>query len=363
MHGSAKRRGLATIGTALAATAVATLALAAAAPASGHGASTTFDQINLVSDQPGAAAITDSHLVNAWGMSHGGNTPLWVSDNGADVTTLYTADPGGANVTAQSLVVGLPGGAPTGQTFNDTPGFKVPGTDAPAFFIFAGEDGDISAWNRSVVPLTSAVHVGHVEGAVFKGMALVHSPFGPLLLLADFHNNRIDVFDSSFTQLPGDEVFSDPYLPAGFAPFNVAEIGNRVYVTYAKQDAAGEDDVAGRGNGFIDVYTDYGAFVRRLPAHQVLNSPWGMVVAPDTFGSFAGDLLVGNFGDGLIHAFDLRTGAFQGTLRKADRQPLVIDGLWGLIRGDDVAGGADSVWFSAGPQNESHGLLGLLQPN
>jgi uncharacterized protein (TIGR03118 family) len=360
MHGSGKRRGLATLGAAVG-TALAAAALAAAPPAVGHGAATTFDQVNLVSDQPGVAAFTDSHLVNAWGMSHGANTPLWVSDNGADVTTLYTAGPGGAGIAPTSLVVSIPGGAPTGQTFNDTTGFVVPGTGLPALFIFAGEDGDLSAWNRSASPMTSAVHVGHVADAVIKGLALVHSPFGPLLLAADFHNNRIDVFDSNFMQLPGDRVFSDPRLPSGFAPFNVAEIGDQVYVTYAKQDAHAEDDVAGRGNGFVDVYTDSGAFVRRLPAHEVLNSPWGLVVAPDSFGRFAGDLLVGNFGDGRIHAFDLRTGALRGTLRGPDERPIAIDGLWGLIQGDDVAGGAGSVWFSAGPEEESHGLLGLLQ--
>jgi uncharacterized protein (TIGR03118 family) len=237
----------------------------------------------------------------------------------------------------------------------------VPGTAQPALFIFASENGDITAWNRSVSPLTEAVRVGHVDGAVFKGMALVHSPFGPLLLLADFHNDRIAVFDENFRQLPGDEVFSDPHLPAGFAPFDVAEFGDQVYVTYAKQDAAGHDDVAGPGNGFVDVYTDYGAFVRRLHDHRVLNSPWGMVIAPDTFGSFAGDLLVGNFGDGRIHAFDPRTGAFRGTLRGADHRPVTVDGLWGLTRGDGMAGGDDSVWFSAGPDDEAHGLLGLLR--
>jgi uncharacterized protein (TIGR03118 family) len=357
---SRQRRRILPIGAALAAAGALAVALAVAPAAGGQGVATTFDQINLVSDQNGVAAFMDPSLVNAWGMSHGPNTPLWVSDNGADVTTLYTAGVGGAGISHVNQFA-VAGGAPTGQVFNDTSGFPVPGTDAPALFIFAGEDGDITAWNRSAGP--STVNVGHVDGGVLKGMALVHSPFGPLLLVADFHNNRVVVFDSAFQQLPGGGVFTDPRLPAGFAPFNIAAIGNQVFVTYAKQDAAGEDDVAGRGNGFVDVYTQSGTLVRRLPEHEVLNSPWGMVVAPDTFGSLAGDLLVGNFGDGLIHAFNLRSGALVGTLRGADHQPIAIDGLWGLIRGDGVAAGTDSVWFSAGPDDEAHGLLGLLQPN
>lgn len=359
MHGSAKRRGLVTVGAALAAGTLAA-ALASASPASGSGVATTFDQVNLVSDQDGVAALKDESLVNAWGMSHGPNTPLWVSDNGANVTTLYTAGAGGAGV-AHVNQFDVANGVPTGQVFNDTAGFTVPGTGLPALFIFAGEDGDISAWNRSAGP--STVNVAHVDGGVLKGLTLVHSPFGPLLLVADFHDNRIVVLDSTFHELPGGNVFTDPALPAGFAPFNVAEIGDRVIVTYAKQDAAGEDDVAGRGNGYVDVYTTFGALVRRLPEHEVLNSPWGLAVAPDTFGSFAGGLLVGNFGDGRIHAFDLRTGALLGALRGADHRPIAIDGLWGLIRGDGVAGGTDSLWFSAGPDDEAHGLLGLLQPN
>lgn len=360
MRRSALRRRLGLLGAAgLAAT-----ALASAPPAVGSAEDTTFAQVNLVADQPGQAALTDPNLVNAWGLSHGPNTPLWVSDNGADVTTLYTAGAGGAGIAHAGLpTVSIPGGAPTGQTFNDTSGFVVPGTGQPALFIFAGEHGDLSAWNRAASPITSAVAVGQVPGGVFKGMALVHSPFGPLLLVADFHNGRIDVFDSSFTQLPGDEVFRDPRLPSGFAPFNVAEVGNEVLVSYAKQDAAGEDDVAGAGNGFVDVYTDYGAFERRLSNHRVLNSPWGMVIAPASFGEFAGDLLVGNFGDGRIHAFDLRSGEFEGTLRGAQHRPITIDGLWGLIQGDPSAGGADALWFSAGPNDEANGLLGLLQPN
>ncbi|MGH8963100.1 MAG: TIGR03118 family protein [Jatrophihabitantaceae bacterium] len=358
MQTGTRRRTVVGLAGVVAATAAIGLAPSAA---SAHERGTEFDQVNLVADQPGRAAITDTHLVNAWGMSHGPNTPLWVSDNGADVSTLYSGDVGGQPVAAVPLVVGTPGGAPTGQVFNDTSQFVVPGTTSPALFIFAGENGDLSAWNQSVSPATEAVSVGHGNGAVYKGVTIAHSPFGPLLLAANFHDNRIDVFNASFTQLPVGLLFHDRHLPRGYAPFNVAEIGDRVFVTYAKQDAARHDDVAGSGHGFIDVYTDYGALLHRFASRGPLDSPWGMVVAPATFGHFAGDLLVGNFGDGRIHAYDLRTGHFEGTLQNRRHHAIVIDGLWGLIRGDQAAGGPDAVWFSAGPDSESHGLLGILR--
>jgi uncharacterized protein (TIGR03118 family) len=328
-------------------------------PADAHGGGTVFMQENLVSDQPGAAAVTDPNLVNAWGMSHGPNTPLWVSDNGADVSTLYRTDTPGQPVTPQALVVKIPGGAPTGQAFNDTSAFTVPGTGSKALFMFVSENGALAVWNQSAG--TAAVSVGDIPpGTVYKGLALDHSPFGPLLLATDFHDNRIDVFDAGFNRLPVDKLFQDPSLPRGYAPFNVAEIGDQIFVTYAKQDAARHDDVAGHGHGFVDVYTNYGVLEHRFASRGVLDSPWGMVIAPDSFGDFAGDLLIGNFGDGRIHAFDPHSGRLVGTLSTAKHQPIVIDGLWGLIVGDQAAGGTDSVWFSAGPDGEAHGLLGLL---
>jgi uncharacterized protein (TIGR03118 family) len=298
----------------------------------------------------------DSDLVNAWGMSHGPNTPIWVSDNGADVSTLYTLQPSG--IQKAPLVVKIPDGAPTGQVFNDTSAFKVPNTNAAALFIFASENGDLDAWNMQAG--TTAVHVGSGPNAVYKGLALVHSPFGPLLLATDFHNNRVDVYDSSFTRLDVPLLFHDPFLPRGYAPFNVAAVGDQVFVTYAKQDANAHDDVAGRGHGFIDVYTTYGAFEHRLVSRGDLNSPWGMVVAPPTFGRLAGTLLVGNFGNGRINAYDMTSGRDEGQLHDRFGRSIVIDGLWGLITGDGVTGGPNTVWFSAGPNDESDGLLGTL---
>jgi uncharacterized protein (TIGR03118 family) len=326
----------------------------------GHGASgTPYQQENLVSDQPGVATLTDPNLVNAWGMSRGANTPIWVSDNGADVATLYRGDVAGMPVSAVPLVVSIPGGAPTGQVNNDTTAFTVPGTGAPALFMFAGENGDLFAWNGSAG--TTAVAVGHTDGAVYKGLALDHSPFGPLLLAANFHDNRVDVFDGQFNRLPVDLLFHDPFLPSGYAPFNVATVGDQVFVTYAKQDADRHDDVAGRGHGFVDVFTNYGAFLHRFASRGVLDSPWGLTIAPANFGAFSGDLLIGNFGDGRIHAFDPSTGRLLGTLESGKHTPIVIDGLWGLQVGDAAAGGPDAVWFSAGPDEEAHGLLGVLR--
>jgi uncharacterized protein (TIGR03118 family) len=237
---------------------------AGASPSAAHDDGlTAIEQINLVADQPHKAAVQDPNLVNPWGMSRGANSPIWVSDNGQDVSTLYAGAVGGAPVSINKLVVSIPGGAPAGQVFNDTSAFDLPGTTNPALFIFAGEDGDLSAWNGSVSPFTAAVPVGHQVGAVYKGLALVHSPFGPLLLATNFHDNRVEVYDAGFTRLNVAGLFADPTLPRGYAPFNVAEIGDKVFVTYAKQDAPGEDDVAGPGHGFIDVYTNYGVLLHR----------------------------------------------------------------------------------------------------
>jgi uncharacterized protein (TIGR03118 family) len=334
---------------------VAVLFVAVAAAAGGPGG---YIQENLVSDQPGVAQLTDSQLVNAWGMSRGPNTPVWVSDNGADVTTLYNGAVGNPeSPVAKVLTVSIPGGAPTGQVFNNTTAFDLPGTTTPARFIFIGEDGDLSAWAGG----PAATLISHTDGAVYKGLVLAHTSSGPELLAANFHDNRIDVFGSTFAPVDATGLFTDPTLPEGYAPFNVAEIGGQIFVTYAKQDADAHDDVAGPAHGFVDVYTTSGAFVERFASHGVLDSPWGMTIAPADFGQFSGDLLIGNFGDGRIHAFDPSTGEVLGILRGTSGKPLAIDGLWALMVGDAAAGGPNAVWFSAGHDDESHGLLGVLR--
>jgi uncharacterized protein (TIGR03118 family) len=340
------------------------IADAPAAPGQTHHHGTTFREVKLVSDQPGVARLTDPDLVNPWGMSRGPNTPVWVSDNGTDKSTLYQTNVPGQRVTKADLVVDIPNGAPTGQVFNDTRDFGIADpmkmSSAPATFIFAGEGGDIWAWNGAQG--TTAVRVAHRHRSVYKGLALVHSRYGPRLLATNFGRNRIDVYDGDFNRVRTHGRFEDPFLPRHYAPFNAASINGLVYVSYARQDAAHEDDVAGPGHGFIDVYTPGGRFVDRFASRGVLNSPWGMTIAPRSFGRFAGDLLVGNFGDGRIHAFDPRTGDLQGVLRAPSGRPVHIEGLWGLLVGDQVAGGPRNLWFSAGPDDESHGLLGLLKP-
>jgi uncharacterized protein (TIGR03118 family) len=329
-------------------------------PLPAGGAAGGYTQANLVSDEPGVAQFTDPDLVNPWGMSRSATSPIWVSDNGTDLATLYNGDVNGSPVAKLGIIVSIPGGAPTGQVFNDVAttnptAFNLPGTTTPARFIFIGEDGDLSAWAGGGV----ATLVNHTEGAIYKGLVLAHSPSGPMLLAANFGDNSIDVFDSTFSLVDSAGMFSDPTLPAGYAPFNVAEIGGQIFVTYALK--GGEDDIAGPAHGFVDVFTTSGAWVKRFASHGVLNSPWGITIAPANFGQFSNDLLIGNFGDGRIHAFDPNTGEVLGTLRGTSGAPLAIDGLWGLITGDPGAGGVDSVWFAAGPDDESHGLLGTLR--
>jgi uncharacterized protein (TIGR03118 family) len=326
-----------------------------------HGVTET----DLVSDIPGRAQVTDPNLVNSWGMSSAPGGPVWVSDNGTNKATVYTGARPGQPVQIVSTVVNIPGhGAPTGQVFNPTDDFKISasGKDRPATYIFAGEEGDISGWNPEVSP-NDAILKASTPNAVYKGVALIRGALAqPQLLAANFRAGRIDVFDDQFRLQPPSDKFQDPTIPAGFAPFNVAEIDGTVLVTYAKQDAAKHDDVAGPGNGFINQFDRDGRLLRRLVSNGPLNSPWGMVLAPPGFGKLSGDLLVGNFGDGRINVFDRTTGRFEGPLSNPDGTPIVIDGLWGLMRGTTTAGGRDALWFAAGIQNEQHGLLGVLRP-
>lgn len=318
-------------------------------------------QTNIVSDQAGVAALTDPNLVNAWGMSRGANSPIWVSNAGTSTSTLYTGGNGTAPPSITPLVVSIPGGPPSGQVFNDTTAFLLPGTTTPARFIFAGLGGAITAWASGTAAMTA---VPNVPNAGYTGLALAHSPFGPLLLGANFAGGTVDVYDATFKPLPVGLLFSDALLAKkGYAPFNVTELNGNVYVAYALRDPATGRDAPGKGHGFIDVFTSYGAFVKRLASGGVLNSPWGLAIAPASFGKFGSDLLVGNFGNGQIHAFDPATGKFVGTVQDSSGHAIVIDKLWGLLVGDVAAGGPNSVWFSAGPANETHGLVGILTAN
>jgi uncharacterized protein (TIGR03118 family) len=328
-----------------------------------------FTEVDLVSNIPGRAAVTDANVQNAWGLALSPTSPLWVANNGTNTATLYAGGVGGAAPTVVPLVVTIPGGAPTGQVFNGTSDFVVtgPGGSGPARFLFVSEDGDLVGWNPTADPVvagqSTASLARHVDGAIYKGLTLATTAFGSFLLAADFHNARIDVFDTSFTLIqPAAPFFTDPALPAGYAPFNVAALDGKVYVSYAKQDADAEDEVAGPGNGFVDVYSGSGLLERRLVSGGPLNAPWGLEIAPPSFGKFAGDLLVGNFGDGRITAVDRQSGHVDGQLRDARGKPIEIDGLWALLRGTASTGGTEAVWFSAGPNEEADGLVGQIRP-
>jgi uncharacterized protein (TIGR03118 family) len=334
----------------------------APANAAGRAAqSTRFAEVDLVADQMGRAPLQDPLLVNPWGLALSPTSALWVANNGTDSSTLYSGStPAAPGVTKVPLDVAIPGGVPTGQAFNDTTEFVVtgPAGSGPAPFIFVSETGDLTAWSPRA-DRANAILAAHVDGAVYKGLALAHTPFGPLLLAADINHARIDVFNGTFQRLTlPDAFFHDPRLPSGYAPFNVVAVGDAVYVSYAKRSADGASDVDGRGFGFVDRYTDIGVTVRRIASRGTLNAPWGMAIAPASFGTLAGTLLVGNFGDGLIGAY--RGDRFAGLLRDSTGQPLTINGLWALIPGTATIGGTDSVVFSAGPNQEANGLIGKL---
>jgi uncharacterized protein (TIGR03118 family) len=338
---------------------------ASAMSAETHEHSNAYRQVNLVSDVPGAAQVTDPNLVNPWGMSASPTSPLWVSDNGTDVSTLYAGGAQGMPFGIVPLIVNIPGGAPTGQAFNASGGFVVHSgsSSGPALFLFASESGMITGWSPAVpapAPSTEAQVAVTTPGAVYKGLALANTDHGERLYAANFSAGTIDVFDSNFMPVHRDGAFVDHRLPDGYAPFNIQELGGRLYVSYAKQDETKVDDVPGRGHGFVDVYSPGGHLLRRLIRRGPLDSPWGLVIAPRDFGRFGHDLLVGNFGNGKIHAFDRRSGELLGTLRDKQHEAIVIDGLWGLRFGNGVAGSIHTLLFTAGPDGEAHGLLGAI---
>jgi len=337
-----------------------TAALAAPAAAQAAG----FRQVNLVSDKPGLAMLTDANLVNPWGLAAGPTTPLWIADNGTDVSTIYPGATHGMPISIAPLVVSIPGGAPTGAVFNPSMSFRVHvgNQDLPATFLFDSEAGMITAWPFTDPPMTSASSELTVPGAIFKGLALgfVHGR-GHLLYAADFHHNQIVVVNGRFQRVHLAGRFHDPRLPHGFAPFNIQNIGGKLYVGYAKQDAAAEDEVAGAGLGFVDVYSRRGVLLHRVASRGGLNAPWGLVQAPAGFGRFGHALLVGNFGDGRINAYNIRTGRWLGQLHRPNGHAVQIDGLWGLRFGNGVTGDRRTLLFSAGIDDEAHGLFGMIR--
>jgi uncharacterized protein (TIGR03118 family) len=338
--------------------------LAATSPAGAQ----HYLQTNLVSDEAGKARFTDAHLVNAWGLVSNATSPWWVSNNGTLTSTLYDG-----NGVARALVVTIPG-PPTGDVANTGTGFVVRSGAAagPARFIFATEDGKIAGWNPNVpAPGSTQATVGTDQGfraAVYKGLAIASTAAGDFLYATDFHNGAVDMFDSSFNRVGS---FTDGRLPHGYAPFGIQNIGGVLYVTFAKQDKAAHDDVPGKGHGFVDAFDTSGRFIQRVASRGSLSSPWGIALASPNFGAFSGDLLIGNFGDGAIHAFaPLATGPNPegqvhslGQLLTATCDPLRIDGLWALQFGNGSGSGSrDALYFTAGPDEESHGLFGNLVP-
>lgn len=314
---------------------------------------------NLVSDQPGVAQITDPSLENAWGLAAGPTSPIWVANNHTDSSTVYPGAVHGSPIVGPVLTVPVDGGAPTGIVFNPTSGFMVPSADAPATFIFDSESGNITAWSNGDAG-ADAVVMAHNDNANYKGLALAESDGAPYLYAANFETNAVDVYDSSFTQQHWTGAFVDPDMPTHYSPFGIAAIGTEIYVTYALHVPGAEDDTHGAHHGFIDVYGTDGRLHRRLVSRGSLNSPWGLAVAPRQFGLFAGALLVGNFGDGRIHAYNRFNGRYLGGVRDAAGMPVRIDGLWALEFGNGVTGDRNDLLFSAGPDEENHGLFGSV---
>jgi uncharacterized protein (TIGR03118 family) len=323
---------------------------------------TTFRQTNLVSNIAGMAQFTDPSLHNPWGVSSSAGSPMWVSDNGAGVTTLYRGDgvklgltvtiPAGKGSQAGSL------GTPTGTVFNGNSA-EFRGDR----FLFATEDGTIAGWNGTGTVATTEVDNSRpTPGAVYKGLAIGFDGVVDRLYAANFRAARVDIFGTDYSPAGS---FTDPNVPNGYAPFNVQNLGGVLYVSFAKQDAAKHDDAAGRGHGFVDRFDLYGDLLDRLVSRGQLDSPWGLAIAPASFGKFAGDLLVGNFGDGRINAYTLAEGDFRGALRGTDGDPIAIDGLWALRVGNGGAapngGDPNAIYFTAGINHEQDGLFGTIK--
>jgi uncharacterized protein (TIGR03118 family) len=327
----------------------------------GYAAGQHYTQFNLVSNQSGQAAHMDANLVNAWGIARSATSPWWVSDNGTGKATVYNSTTG-----ATLLTITVPG-SPTGMVFNGTHGFSVLG-GASARFLFASEDGTISAWNGG----PQAQVVVTTPGAVYKGIAIAVIDGNPRLYATDFHSGHIDVFDTNFQPVTrgkgngsgnGDDDSFFSGKPRGLAPFNIQNIGDTMFVTFAKQDAAKHDEVDGPGLGVVGAFTPAGKLIAWFDQVNDLNAPWGLAMAPSEFGTFSHHLLVGQFGSGEILAFNPTSGAFAGKLLQPGGQPVNINGIWGIGFGNGgSAGPLNTLFFAAGPDGESNGLFGTLTP-
>jgi uncharacterized protein (TIGR03118 family) len=334
---------------------------------SGTSSPSSFTATALVSDGAVSAPHADPNLKNGWGVAFNPKGFVWVADNGTNVATLYDG-----NGTPQSLVVTIPDGtngeaAPTGIVFNGTQSFTVTqnGKSGVAAFIFAGEGGTITAWAPAVGPTNAfTMYDDRTGGAVYKGLALAASNGNNFLYATDFHNNKIDVFDTNFTKVTMPGGFKDPAIPAGFAPFGIQQVGTNLFVTYAQQDAAKHDDVAGTGLGMVDVFDTAGNLKQHFATGAPLNAPWGIAQAPSNFGAFSGAILIGNFGDGTINAFDASSGRSMGTLNSPNGSAIIEHGLWGIAFGNDLINQpSNTLFFAAGPNDEADGVYGRIDLN
>jgi uncharacterized protein (TIGR03118 family) len=307
----------------------------------------------------------DPNLVNPWGLARSSGSFWWVSDNGKGLSTLYD----GTGL-AQQLVVTIPlpngqsgASAPTGTVFNYTSAFEV-ASGQPAFFLFATEDGTIAGWNPNVNPQTAVLKVDHSSSAIYKGIALATTAQGPRLYVANFESGAVEVYDGNFHQVKVSGGFLDANLPANYVPFGIQNVGGNIVVAFANRKPGSRDENHGPGRGFVDIFDLNGKLLLRLQHGPFLNAPWGIALAPGDFGSFSHRLLIGNFGDGLIHAFNTVSGKMEGTVLDENGMPLSIGGLWAIAFAGNSAhsGSATELYFTSGPNDEADGIFGKLTP-
>jgi uncharacterized protein (TIGR03118 family) len=327
-----------------------------------------YTQTNLVSDQSGAAQPPDSNLSNPWGLTRSETSFWWVADNNTGVSELFDGEGNkqGLQVTIPTPKGGTPPSAPSGTVFNGTSSFNVTAGNS-ALFIFVTEDGTISGWNPSVNLNNAILKVDNSKvgaGAVYKGCTIAQGGGQNILYVTNFRTAKIEVYNSSFQQVSlGPQAFADDQIPSGFSPFNIQKVGTVLVVTYAKQDAAKYDPEGGDGLGFVDIFTPAGKLLTRLENGPWFSAPWGIALTPQDFGVFSNTLLIGNFRGGQISAFDPFNGQFLGRVLNQDGKGLVIDGLWALAFGNGgLAGPSNTMFFTAGPNNETEGLFGTLTP-